>query len=102
MITKAAYIERRGASLRALDREIERLTNYADMATSDVAVKYYKAIHGLQATRNKAARMLQELRINSDDKVWAWDDATTGLEDAWKELRNAVFIAIATTYSEVD
>jgi hypothetical protein len=99
MITKAMYIERRGASLRALDMEITGLTDYADCATADVALNYYEAIQGLQTTRDNAEKMLRKLHTVSDT-AWALEDATTGVEDAWNELRNAVFVAISTTYCE--
>ena len=99
MITKATYIERRGAALRALGQEIVRLTDYADKVTADVAVGYYGAIHELQATHDIAARKLRELRAVSD-KTWAREDATADVEQAWKELRNAVLNAISTTYGE--
>ena len=99
MITKATYIARRGASLNALDLEIARLTDYADKATEDVAANYYAAIHGLQATRGKAETMLQELHDVSDT-AWAGEDPTMGMEDAWRELRDAVIAAISVTYCE--
>lgn len=96
MITKATYIARRGASLNALDLEIARLTDYA---TEDVAVNYYAAIYGLQATREKAETRLRELHAVSDT-AWVGDDPTMGVEDAWRELRDAVIAAISTTYCE--
>ncbi len=101
MITKANYIERRTASLRALELEIARLMDYADRVAGDVAVKYYEAINVLQATRDKAAKMLRELHAVSD-KAWAWEDATSGVEDAWTDLRSAVISAIATTYGDTN
>ena len=99
MITKATYIARRGASLNALDLEIARLTEYADKTTENVAVHYYEAIHGLQATREKAESRLRELHAVSDT-AWAGDDPTMGVEDAWRDLRDAVIAAISTTYCE--
>ncbi len=99
MITKATYLARRGASLRALDVEIARLTDYADRVAADVAVKYYETINVLQATRDKAAKMLRELHAVSD-KAWAWEDATSAVEDAWSDLRSAVVAAISTTYGD--
>lgn len=99
MITKATYIAKRGASLRALDQEIARLTDYADNATEDVADKYFAVIHDLQATRDKAVRMLRQMH-SGNDKAWMREDATTGVEDAWNELRDAVLAAISTTYCE--
>jgi hypothetical protein len=99
MMTKANYIERRTVSLRALELEIAKLMDYADRVAADLAVKYYEAIHGLQVTHDKAAAMLRELHAVSD-KAWAWEDATTGVEDAWSELRSAVIAAISTTYGD--
>ena len=99
MITKASYIERRGASLRALDLEIARLTDYADKVTAVVAVKYYEMIRSLQTTRDKAAKKLRELRAVGDES-WVEGDASTGVEEAWSELRIAVLAAISTTYFE--
>ena len=99
MITKATYIARRGASLKALDLEIARLTDYADKATEDVAVNYYAAIDGLQATREKAETMLRKLDDVSD-AAWVGEDPKMGVEDAWNDLRDAVIAAISTTYCE--
>lgn len=99
MITKATYIAKRGASLRALDQEIARLTDYADNVTEDVAVGYDKVIHGLQMTRDNAAKKLRELH-SATDTAWAGEDPTMGVEDAWNELRDAVIAAISTTYCE--
>ena len=101
MITKANYIERRTASLRALELEIARLMDYADRVAAEVAVKYYETIYALQATRDKAAKRLRELHAVSD-KAWAWEDATSGVEDAWSDLRNAVIAAISTTYGDTN
>ena len=98
MITKATYIERRGASLRALDMEIARLMDYADEATGEVTNKFYAVSNCLQTTRDKAAKKLRDLHAVSD---MTWKDAATGVEDAWKELRNAVLAAISVTYCEV-
>lgn len=99
MITKAMYIARRNTSLRAMDREIGRLMNYANKSTEEIAVEYYESIHGLRATRDKAARKLRELHTVSET-AWIGDEATTGVEDAWSELRDAVLTAISTTYCE--
>ena len=44
MLTKTAYIETRSDSLRALETEIDRLTDYANEATVDVAAVFYEAI----------------------------------------------------------
>lgn len=99
MITKVSYIERRTASLRTLELEIARLMDYADRVAADVAVKYYEAISGLQATRDKAAKSLRELHALSD-KAWEWEDATSGVEEAWSDLRNAVTAAISATYGD--
>ena len=99
MITKTRYLERRGASLRALELEIDRLTDYANKVTTDVASGYYKAIHGLQATHEKAEAMLEELSAFSDS-AWVGADPTMGVEDAWNDLREAVIAAISTTYCE--
>lgn len=101
MITKAIYIERRTASLRALELEIAQLMDYADKVAAEIAVKYYEAIHGLQATHDNAVTMLRKLHASSD-KAWAWEDATSGVEDAWSDLRSAVIAAIATTYGDTD
>lgn len=101
MFTKAAYIEKRRAALRALDQEIARLTDFAGRASDDEAGMYYEAIDGLLVSRDHAAKKLRELRAASD-KSWEWEDATTGVEEAWKELRNAVLIAIAATYGEAE
>ena len=99
MLTKASYIEGRGESLRELDLEIARLSDYADKVTTDVAAGYYKAIHGLQATHEKAEAMLEELSAFSDS-AWEGENPTMGVEDAWNDLRDAVIAAISTTYCE--
>jgi chromosome condensin MukBEF ATPase and DNA-binding subunit MukB len=99
MLTKAMYIERRGASLRALDTEINRLTDYADRADDDVALEYYEAIQGLETSRDRAAKML--LKLGSiDAEVVANADDMRDMERYWRELRNAVVNAISTTGSD--
>ena len=101
MITPAMYIERRGASLRALDVEIRRLTDYADDADPDVALNYYEVIQGLETTRNKAAKKLRKLGAVSGEE-WAAADAVRDMEHEWRELRKAVIVAISATYGEGD
>ena len=101
MIVKAAYLERRDASLRAFEIEIARLTDHADRATADVAGDYYEAIRRLQATHDNAAEMLRKLRVVSEES-WMWEDAATDVEEAWRELREAVIAAISTTYCEAN
>ena len=97
MITKAVYIDRRDASLRALDVEIGRLTEYADRATGDVAIDYYQVIQSLETTRDKAAKKLRKLGAVSGEE-WASVDALRDVENEWKELRKAVIFAISATY----
>lgn len=99
MFTKAMYIERRGASLRALDVEIGRLTDYADGATPDVALNYYEAIQGMETVRDKAAKQLRKLGAVSGEE-WASADALTDVENEWRELRRAVIVAISATYGD--
>jgi hypothetical protein len=97
MITKTTYIAKRSASLNALDQEIIRLTDYANNATADVANTYFAVIRDLQAKRDKAATMLCQMH-SGHDISWKQESATTGVEDAWNELRDAVLAAITTTY----
>ncbi len=95
MIATATYLERRGASLRALDQEITWLTNYAELATAEVAARYGDAIRGLRATRDEAARRLRELRAVSGN-AWDVQEAMNDVEEAWNDLRNALREAIST------
>lgn len=99
MITKAAYIERRHTSLKALDAEITRLTDYAEGATPNAVLQYHKAIRRLQHTRNTAALKLRELGTLRE-ATWATEEATAGAEHAWRDLRHAVLVAISATYNE--
>ncbi|MEK6261661.1 MAG: hypothetical protein AABP62_23930 [Planctomycetota bacterium] len=99
MITPATYIERRGASLRALDVEIGRLTDYADRATGDVALDYYEAIQGLETTRDNAAKTLRKLSEVSGEEVTC-ANALRDMENSWRELRSALVVAISATCSE--
>jgi len=55
--------------------------NYANKSTGEIAFKYYELIHGLRATRDKAARKLRELHTVSET-AWIGDEATKGVEDA--------------------
>lgn len=99
MFTKAMYIERRGASLRALDTEINRLTDYADRATGDVALEYYEAIQELETSRDRAVKML--LKLGSlDSEAVANADAMRDMESSWRQLRSAMVAAISATGSE--
>ncbi len=99
MFTQAMYIERRGASLRALDAEIDRLTDYADRATGDEALEYYEAIQGLETSRDRAAKLLLRLGALSAGAVTN-ADAMRDMEKSWRELRSAVVAAISATGSE--
>lgn len=98
MLTKAAYLEKRRAALRALDQEIIRLTDFADGVTEE-AVMYHAAIDELLVARHKASEKIQQLRM-AGDKAWVWEDEVTGVDEAWKELRRAVVNAISATYGE--
>ena len=82
--------------MHALDREITRLTEFVDAATADVTLEYYEAIDILQMTRDKAAGKLRELQA-VNDQSWAGDEATTGMDDAWKEVTHAVLVVISMT-----
>ena len=99
MITKANYLERRETSLRVLESEIARLSDFADSATADIAGGYYEAIRRLQATHDNAAEMLQKLHVVSEES-WMQEDAATDVEAAWSQLRDAVVAALSTTYCE--
>ena len=99
MFTKTMYIERRGASLRALDTEIGRLTDCADGATADVALNYYEVIERLETTRDNAARKLRKLGAVSGEE-WASAEAVRDVENEWREMRRAVIVAISTTYGD--
>ncbi len=101
MLTKASYITQRRASLRVLDRQIRGLQQFCDWETTGASSKYDEAIRGLQTTRDKAAVLLRVLN-GTNDRDWVDEDATTDVEHAWTELRNAVLVAIASTYSESD
>lgn len=101
MFTKAMYIEKRGASLRALDVEIGRLTDYADGAAADVALNYYEVIQGLETTRDNAATKLRKLGAVSGEE-WASAEALRDVENQWRELRKAVIVAISATYNDGD
>ena len=101
MITSEMYIERREASLRALDVEISRLTDYADGADADVALNYDEVIHHLETTRDRAAKQLQKLGVVSCEES-ARAEALRDMEHQWRELRNAVLVAISATYREED
>ena len=61
MLTKTAYIETRCDSLRASETEIDRLIDYANEATVDVAAVFYEAINQLQLTRVRVIAKLREL-----------------------------------------
>ncbi len=101
MLTKADYIETRCNSLRALETEIDRLTDHANEATVDVAVVFYEAINQLQLTRVRAIAKVRELQM-SNGETWRRDNATIGVDAAWNDLRNAVLVAISTTYCEAN
>ena len=85
--------------MRALDTEINRLTDYADRATGEVALEYYEAIQGLETSRDRAAKMLLKLGALSAGSVTN-ADAMRDMEKSWRELRCAVVAAISATGSE--
>ena len=67
MLTKTAYIETRCDSLRASETEIDRLTDYANEATVDVAAVFYEAINQLQLTRVRVIAKLRELQMTNGE-----------------------------------
>ena len=97
MIAITTYIQRRTASLRALDQEIARLTRHACLAPGEFAPHVFDAIEGLQATRENATIRLQELRTGGTDNG-NFDEAMSNVEEAWDEMRTAVLAAISSTY----
>ena len=99
MVTRTTYIEQRRVSLKALDREIARMTHYQCGVTTDAALQYDQAIRGLQVSRDKAAKMLQAMRA-PDGEALTCEDATQGMENAWGDVRTAVLAAISATYGD--
>ncbi len=99
MLSKIAYVERRRAALQRLDIEICRLTDSAEFVAADIAHEYQSAIRGLMLTRDRANDSLGRLAIMGDNG-WRSQQQTIELENDWTELRSAVLVAIAATYSE--
>lgn len=87
MNAKEAYQKKMEARLAELDAEIDRLKARAKAAEADAQLEYTRDLSELRQHRDEAIRKLEQLRSASDDAV---DDFVAGVENAWKELKDAV------------
>jgi len=82
-----AYVKKIEARLEELDAEIDRMKAQAKGAEAEVQLEYIRHLSELREKREEAGRKLKELRAAGDD---ALGDIQAGMENAWKELKNAI------------
>ena len=87
MSVEEAYAKKVEARLEELDAEIGLMKAKAKGAEADAQLEYTRHLSELRKKREEAGRKLNELREAGDD---AMDDLQAGMENAWKELKNAV------------
>lgn len=87
MTVEEAYAKKVEARLEELDAEIAMMKAKAKGAEADAQLEYTRHLSELRKKREEAGRKLKDLREAGEG---AMDDLQAGMENAWKELKNAV------------
>jgi len=87
MTASDAYEKKMEARLEQIDAEIDKLKAKAKAAEADAQLEYTRHLSDLRQRRDAAGAQLAQLRQAGDD---ALDDVRAGVENAWKELKDAV------------
>jgi uncharacterized coiled-coil DUF342 family protein len=84
---KKANTQQRETELKELNARIDILESKVEKAATDAQVRYREQIAELKKKRNHLREKIDELRASGSE---AWKDLKQGVEEAAKELRNAL------------
>jgi len=69
------------------DAQINRLRAKADVASAETRARYHEEIEQLREQQRRAERRLDDFNHASDS---AWEEMKIGMENAWRDLGDAV------------
>ena len=87
MSMKEAYKKKLEAQFDEWKVEIDKLKAKADKAEADAQIKYHKQIENIRTKQEAVQEKLVELKDSGDE---AWEDLKAGLDNAMKNLGDAI------------
>ena len=87
MSMKEAYKKKLEAQFDEWKVEIDKLKAKADKAEADTQIKYHKQIENIRAKQEAVREKLVALKDSGDE---AWEDLKAGLDNAMKNLGDAI------------
>jgi len=87
MSMKEAYKKKLEAQFDEWKVEIDKLKAKAEKAEADAQIKYHKQIENIRAKQEAVQEKLVELKDSRDE---AWEDLKAGLDNAMKNLGDAI------------
>lgn len=83
--TQAAFVEKAERDLREWNGQLDRLTNQAEKLASEAKATALKQVGELKMKLGAARDRLNASKSVAGDK---WNEARTGLETLWSEVRS--------------
>jgi hypothetical protein len=90
--TKKAYQEKVDAQLDEIKAQIGLLKAKAEKAKAEAKIKYNQQLEDLRQKRETVESRLEQLKMTGGE---AWRELKTGVDEAMKNLENAVTDATA-------
>ena len=87
MSMKEAYKKKLEAQFDEWKVEIDKLKAKANKAEADAQIKYHKQIENIRTKQEAVQEKLVELKGSGDE---AWEDLKAGLDNAMKNLGDAI------------
>ena len=87
MSMKEAYKKKLEAQFDEWKVEIDKLKAKANKAEADAQIKYHKEIENIRMKQEAVGEKLVELKDSGDE---AWEDLKAGLDNAMKNLGDAI------------
>ena len=87
MSMKEAYKKKLEAQFDEWKVEIDKLKAKANKAEADAQIKYHKQIENIRTKQEAVREKLVELKDSGDE---AWEDLKAGLDNAMKNLGDAI------------
>jgi predicted nucleic acid-binding Zn-ribbon protein len=87
MSMKEAYKKKLEAQFDEWKVEIDKLKAKANKAEADAQIKYHKQIENIRTKQEAVQEKLVELKDSGDE---AWEDLKAGLDNAMKNLGDAI------------
>jgi DNA repair ATPase RecN len=84
---KEAYKKKLEAQFDEWKVEIDKLKAKAEKAEADAQIKYHKQIENIRAKQEAVQEKLVKLKDSRDE---AWEDLKAGLDNAMKNLGDAI------------